>query len=1239
MKSGKIKITPFVLTIIIALLAITAELVYYGNFEYRFRTKRLNRILHEKEKVMEQCLEGMKPVLAKGEEHHGSVRENDLFAIAEENRITLLEYMGRKLIYWSDTDFDVPEVLPDTLYTHPFVFVENGWFLTKSIEAGNEKLVALMRIRSDYGFENEIIRNGFVSDLKIPEGTGFTRDKLASYFQVSSSDGTFLFSLVFPETKPKTQFIYIPLLLWLLTFALLIYSSLALVRDMTEKGHKTAGLIICFLIFLSAYIVVLLLKKPSILFSTELFSPYKYSMNDFIPTLGHLLMLSIMISAMSVILYNYIKPDTAGCKKTGYLIFVLFLIPSALLVVIFNSMFSHLVFNSNINFETYKVLDLDLFSLAGFVSVLLLVTLPYLYTLKVFRALGDPGFKTILLATVTSSLVFIPFHIYDLPAFAAISIFYLAGTLTIWILNKRTANIFTRLVTISLVLGLYSLFIATRQSERKLEENVKIELVTYSTENDPTAEHLLLDMWPAISADTVLRNLMDVIFFESDDADIISDYLHSKYFNGYWGNFEMNIYLCGRNDPIKTGGGRGIQQNCFSFFDDKIITSGHQLTGTGFYFIDSKKGRSSYMGRLFFDYGNSRVNGLFIDLYSDIKVFQPGYSELLLDRKYHSYARLRDYSFAKYINGEIVIATGDYSYTKSDADYTGKAADYRFFNADNYKHALYRNGNVTVIISRPLVSAPDMIIFGAYFFAFIFIFYNLLLFLIRKPVIKRPSGLNFRQKMQLSFISILLFSFTLVAIVVASLAIRQYQSRHYENIREKLNSVYLELENTLAMERTLSPEWRNSENSSLDELLVKLSNIFNTDINLFSRTGFLIATSRPEIYYRNLTGRRMNNMASINLINLRKSEYFQNEKIGNLEYVSVYVPFYNDSKGFLAFLNLPYFRMQSVLAKDISNMIVAVINFTLLLIVIATSLAVFISSRLTSPLAVLSSRLASVELGKKSEHLSYSGNDEVGDLVRQYNRMVDELDESAKKLAISEREYAWREMAKQIAHEIKNPLTPMKLNVQQLYKSWKDGVPGFEKKIEKFTKNQIEYIDNLSSIASEFSSFAKIPEARPVYVDLVEQVKTTFELFRNTGNVSFRINAPSDEKIIIYADKEHISSILSNLIKNGIQSIPPGEDGIIRVTIKKAGDRIVVSVSDNGSGISESFRDKMFIPNFTTKSSGTGLGLSIVKRYVETAGGHIWFETETGRGSTFHIEFPSVNQIDMESVPQQSGIK
>jgi signal transduction histidine kinase len=644
----------------------------------------------------------------------------------------------------------------------------------------------------------------------------------------------------------------------------------------------------------------------------------------------------------------------------------------------------------------------------------------------------------------------------------------------------------------------------------------------------------------------------------------------------------------------------------------------------------NKQGRSNYMGQVYFDYDSSRINGLFIDLFSNIDVFQIGYSELLLDRKYHSYARLKDYSFAKYINGEIVLRTGEFPFNKTDAGYVENVIDFRFFKDNSFRHALYKNGNVTVIISWPLVQVQDLVISFAYLFTFIFTILNLILFIIKKPVIKTPSGFNFREKLQMSFIGILLFSFALIGVVIASQAIRQYKTKHYENIKEKLNSVYVELESRISMELFLASDWKTSNYNSMDEMLINLSNIFNTDINLYNLNGYLIATSRPEIFYRNLTSRRMNNIAYINLTSLRKSEYLHEEMIGNLKFISAYIPFYNADNELLAYLNLPYFRMQSVLTREISNLIVTIINFTLLFILIAMSLAVFISGRLTSPLAVLSSRLASVELGKKSEHLYYKGNDEVGELVRQYNRMVDELDESAQKLANSEREYAWREMAKQIAHEIKNPLTPMKLNVQQLFKSWTDGVPGFEKKLERFTKNQIEYIENLSSIATAFSSFAKIPEANPVSVDLLDQIKITLELFKGSDNIIFRIGWPHDEKIFIHADKEQINSIFSNLIKNSIQSIPPGQEGIIKVSLERSEKKVIVTVSDNGTGIPDSLQKKMFTPNFTTKSSGTGLGLSIVKRYVENAGGRIWFESESGKGSVFFIELPYIEPEDKQ---------
>ena len=612
------------------------------------------------------------------------------------------------------------------------------------------------------------------------------------------------------------------------------------------------------------------------------------------------------------------------------------------------------------------------------------------------------------------------------------------------------------------------------------------------------------------------------------------------YFEGYWSNFNFNIVLCRNDESLNVGPGNEVFENCFSFFDERIRRDGHKLTGTEFYFIDNQGGRSYYIGRLYYKTGGKNTNGLFIELYSDINVFQPGYSELLLDKKYHGYSGIKDYSFAKYINGELVLSTGDFAYDKTDAEYVDKIADYRVFNTDGFRHVLYKNGNATIMITRPELTSGDIIISFAYIFAYVLLFSNLFILMIRRPVVKRPNVLNFRQKLQLSFIGILLFSFLLIGIVVAYLTVNQFHSKHYENIKEKLSSVYLELDNRLSMEKQVSTDLRNNSYSSLNELLIKLSNTFNTDINLYDLNGFLIATSRPEIFYRNLTSRRINNMAFINLANLTKSEYIQKEKVGSLEYISAYVPFMDSNKKVIAYLNLPYFRMQSILAREISNLIVAIINFTLLLIVITMSMAVFISGRLTSPLMMLGEGLASVGVGKKSEHLVYRGSDEIGELVKQYNRMVDEIEESTHKLANSEREYAWREMAKQIAHEIKNPLTPMKLNVQQLFKSWKDKAPGFDKLLERFTKNQIEYIDNLSSIATAFSSFAKMPGNNPVEINLLDQIRTTLELFKNTDNITFSVNWPHESKVMIYADREHLNSVFANLIKNGIQSIPQG---------------------------------------------------------------------------------------------------
>jgi signal transduction histidine kinase len=1223
MSGKKFRIVLAVLTIILVLVSLLSELLYFSDFEYRFRTRMFNKTLIANEKILEDCLEKMRPILAV-EDHHGSMPEKNLFAIAELNKITILEFLDNKLCYWSDNNFNVPSSLDDSSYNKQLVFMQNGWFLTRSVEAGNERIVGLLRLSTDYSFENDIIRSGFEKEYMIPDNVTLSTDRNSSEYHISDGSGQFLFTLIFPEKKENTYFILVPLGLWAATLFLLLLLAVEIVKLLTKRGKSFIALISLLIFFILLYSSFLSLSLPEVFYKTELFSPYIFSLNKLIPTLGHLVLVSILTVVFSGVCYRFLPSNgnqSSGMGKINILLTGL-LLAGTLLTILVHIVFSNLISNSIINFETYKVLELSLYSVAGFVSVLFLMLAPVLLFMRIFRIMRLMHYGVVMLSLIPSLILIVFLFRNDAGTLIPLTLFWLVLVVAIWIMEKYKTGLFNMTVSFSLIYGLYSLYFITTLSEEKTVENIKIQAVSLSSENDPEAEHLLLNMWPVISSDTVLSDLMKVPYFTKADVDEISGYLQKNYFTGYWRNFSFRIVCCRNDEPLQIGPDNEMAGNCFSFFESRIRLDGHLLTGTGFYFMDNQKGRSYYLGRLFGKADDNFTNGLFIELFSDINVFQPGYSSILLDKKYHGYSALKDYSFAKYLNGEIVLRTGEFPYDKTDNEYIDKVSDYLIFRADGFKHVLYKNGNATVIISRPYLTTGDNVISFAYLFAFILIFSNLFILIIRRPVVRNMSFFNFRQKLQISYIGILLVSFILIGVVVAYLTINQYQSKHHENIKEKLNSIYLELDGKLAMENHLSNNWSSASYASLGDFLIKLSNVFNTDINLYDLTGNLISTSRPEIFYRDLTSSRINNMALINLKDFSRAEYFQTEKIGNLEYISAYIPFLNADNKVLAYLNLPYFRMQSVLAKEISNLIVAVINFTLLLIVITMSIAVFISGRLTEPFSMLSEGLASVEVGKKSEHLKYRGNDEIGEMVKQYNRMVDEIEESTYKLANSEREYAWREMAKQIAHEIKNPLTPMKLNVQQLLKSWNDKVPDFGEKLEKFTANQIEYIDNLSSIASAFSSFAKMPGTNPVEVNLIDQLKITLELFRDTDNTTFEVIWPHESKVIVYADKEHLNGVFSNLIKNGIQSVPQQRESKIKVSMEVRSDKAIVAISDNGTGISDELQKKLFTPNFTTKSSGMGLGLSIVKKYVESANGRIWFESEADMGTTFYVELP-----------------
>jgi nitrogen fixation/metabolism regulation signal transduction histidine kinase len=309
--------------------------------------------------------------------------------------------------------------------------------------------------------------------------------------------------------------------------------------------------------------------------------------------------------------------------------------------------------------------------------------------------------------------------------------------------------------------------------------------------------------------------------------------------------------------------------------------------------------------------------------------------------------------------------------------------------------------------------------------------------------------------------------------------------------------------------------------------------------------------------------------------------------------------------------------------KELQNFLIRLGQVYAFMLLIAFGLAYFLSTYITKSLKTISDKLRDTSLDQKNEKIVLEANSkEINLLIKAYNGMVDELEESALKLAQSEREEAWREMAKQVAHEIKNPLTPMRLTVQSFQRKFDTNDPELKQKLNDYSKTLIQQIDTMSSVASAFSNFASMPAQQNETLNVVNIVEMTLDIF-NEDYIVFE----SDEKSIISKmDRAQLIRIITNLVKNAIQSIPENQvEKSVLVSVKKQDNNVLILVKDNGIGIEPDNIDRIFEPKFTTKNSGMGLGLGIIKNIIENYKGTITFETEFGKGATFIVSLPIIN--------------
>lgn len=474
---------------------------------------------------------------------------------------------------------------------------------------------------------------------------------------------------------------------------------------------------------------------------------------------------------------------------------------------------------------------------------------------------------------------------------------------------------------------------------------------------------------------------------------------------------------------------------------------------------------------------------------------------------------------------------------------------------------------------------------------------------------------SMRRRVQSAFIWL-----TIVFFIITGLT----TIRYFQDSRAEFTQARLKQKRDAVMENLRIELGEEASMTNLLQSISTLSAIHQVNLHLYSPRGRLIRSSEKNISSGSLSD-LINPVAYHLLSSRRKNEIAVRENIGPLQFDISYESIFGGENNdrLLGFLGIPFFAEQQQMRSDLNQFLGALLNVYVFLFLIAAAVSVFFSNNLTDGITQIGEKMRAFKLGGKNEPLGWKRKDEVGALVEEYNKMIAKLEDSAFQLAQSEREDAWKEMAKQIAHEIKNPLTPMLLRAQQLPRIYERDPEQLEEKLKSTSRTLIEQIESLKQIANEFSAFAKMPDPQNERVELNQLVESVVNLFEDEDHADLYKYLPN-ETLVSFVDKGQLVRVLNNLIKNALQAIPEDRRGDIGIHLFQRDQMAVIMVEDNGSGISEDKQEKVFVPNFTTKSSGKGLGLAIARNVVAAANGKIYFETEANKGTKFFVELPLI---------------
>ncbi len=909
--------------------------------------------------------------------------------------------------------------------------------------------------------------------------------------------------------------------------------------------------------------------------------------------------------------------------------------------------FRELVFSSNISFDFSNVFNLDVYSVMAIVGVIFLLMAMFLFShrmvISVFSADLSRAQRT--MASVVAVAIAAPImwkfkQDLDVDPWIMIAFSLIYSMAFDYFVAQKT-NKMTWAIAWLFVFSWFTTILLFKYNDIKDLNSRKIYSAIIASDRDSLAEVQLEQFRNELRTTPGFANMFSPYRFPTG-KDSLKVFLNKGFYRQRY-LFQHYRYEIAAFDSDKIPA--IVPQGFTSWTSlDTFWSNSRAVMGDDLRLYKGEKGATSYLMRIPIAPQNDTAHplNLYFIVNRERRTPTNVFAHLFFNQPYKNLVLLPRYQYAIFKNDARLEEVGKLSdYTTQTDSFPKSPGEFKRYKqrSDDRDVLSYRgtDNETVVILSRKTGGL------GKQMYLFSSIFATLSIFMILLAGINSfahflpeyfqfyltPKG-SLSRRIQFWMGSVIIGSFA----IIGYLTYTNFENASRENIKEQLNK------STSAMISQIeqnAEKWNiegNKTTKSLELSIDSLAKIHSIDVNLYNLDGRLIFTSQPELRQLGAVSPIMSSHALYALKHQNLSEKVDEEHTGSFEYSTDYLPLLGKNRQVAAYIGVPYYLKGSGIRTDVSDFIGKLLTLYVFLLLAAAIIASEVSKSIAKPIKELGDRMESMKLEEKNESVYIKGQDdleELRSLVGEFNRMIDKIEESKGLLARSEREGAWRKMARQVAHEIRNPLTTMKLSMQQLERSVAIDPNNFEANLRKTSNRMITQIDDLAEIAGDFYLYAEINNPPKNDVHLNNVVESVFDLFGGHDNADMSLDQqPEGQKFHVLGGNSHLGRVFKNLILNGLQAVPHGQRGKIDVSIYEKDEMVVVKVADNGGGVPLEIRDKIFEPNFTTKSSGTGLGLPICKSIIDALDGKMYFEVRENEGTDFFIELP-VEYVEDES--------